>query len=68
MDAKDIVVLCLVSFIVLASWVYVYLHPDPATYGLAVGGTGAIGGILHFLWIRDDKQPDRRGDNAGPQA
>lgn len=68
MDAKDKVVLGLVCFIVLATWGYVYIHPDPGViaYGIAVTGSGTIGGILHWLWIRDDKTPDRRGDNGTP--
>ncbi len=62
MDAKDIVVLSVAVFIVLASWGYVYLHPDAGAlaYGICVGGTGGIGGFLHLLWIRDDKSPDQR--------
>ena len=62
MDAKDIVVLSLVCFIVLASWVYVFIHPDAGAvaFGICVGGTGTFGGMLHWLWIRDDKTPDQR--------
>jgi amino acid permease len=67
MDAKDIVVLSLAVFIVLASWGYVYLHPDAGAvaYGICVGGTGSIGALLHMLWIRDDKAPDRKCNNGG---
>lgn len=64
MDAKDIIILSLVVFIVLATWVYVYVHAGDVAYCAAVGGTAAIGAILQWMWMKDDKIPDRKFDNA----
>lgn len=64
MDYKDITVLCLVVFIVVSAWTWVWVHPSTGAYCTAVGGTGAFGVLLHLIYVHDDKLPDRKQDNA----
>lgn len=57
-DFRDVAVLTLISGGFLASWIYVFLHPSDAAFGVCVGGTGAWGCIFHGLTVHDDKVPD----------
>lgn len=57
-DLSDWLVLIMAVGSFILPWVYMFMHPSDATFGIGVGATVSSGSIYHALRIHDDKRPD----------
>lgn len=56
LDAKDWYVMLHMGFVLVASTVFVFKHPEDFREWCVFVGT--VGGVFHWLVIHDDKVPD----------
>ena len=59
-DLRDTFVMLLVAQVWVASTVYLFLHPSEPTFVTWSSLCATMGGIYHWLCIRDDKTQDCR--------
>lgn len=57
-DIKTTIAFLFFMAIFGAATVYLFHHPSDANYAIFVGGFTAMGGILHWASVYDDKHPD----------
>ncbi len=59
-DLRDTFVMLLVAQVWVASTVYLFLHPSEPVFVTWSGLCTTMGGIYHWICVRDDKIPDTR--------
>lgn len=63
-DARDWFVMVLVGAVWIAGTVWIYIHASVAAFSLWCGLCTSMGGIYHWLNLRDSKTPDAHNDRA----
>ena len=61
-DAKDWFAMLFLGAGYVAQWAYVFLHPSTEAFGICVGSLGVFGTAFHWIAVKDDKVPDRKGE------
>lgn len=59
-DLQDWFIILLVAQVWIASTVYLFMHPELPLFVAWSGLCTTMGGIYHWLSIRDDKAEDKR--------
>jgi hypothetical protein len=57
-DARDWFVMLLVTAAWIAGTVWVFIHPDAEAFAAWCGLCATMGGVYHWLTIRDSKVKD----------
>lgn len=60
-DCRDWFVMVFVANLATAATVYLFMHPSNAAFGIWGTALTTIGGIFHWLTVRDAKTPDSCG-------
>jgi hypothetical protein len=60
MHASDWFVMILVAAIWVAATVWIFLHASAEAFGMWCGLAATLGGVYHWLTIRDDKLKDEK--------
>jgi hypothetical protein len=55
---RDWFIMGLFAGVYVAATVYLFRHPGPETFGVWAGMVATMGGVYHWLDVRDAKTPD----------
>ena len=65
MEVRDWFVMLVMTGMVAAATVYLYLHPGVDSFGIWAGMVTTFGGIYHWIVYLDAKRPDAEGQRHG---